>query len=290
MRPSPAERWLSAQDGRRLFYREYGDPLAPSLPLLCLPGLARNGQDYVSPATRLADKRRIVSPDYRGRGRSEHDPDWRNYAPSSDLNDLRHLFAVTGLHRAVVLGTSYGGLLAMGLGAVVPRATAGVILNDVGPDIPTGGQSRILGYIGEGRPQPGLAQAVAHLRELMPHLSISSDAEWESFARATYVEAPDGSLRVAWDPQIVKPLLAGAGAAHDLWALFGTLRRVPVLLIRGALSDVITADTAARMAALHPDLSEVIVPRSGHAPLLSEPECVQAIDDFLERVDSAHRR
>lgn len=293
--PDPArqagyrEGWLTVQDGLRLYYRDYGDPASRRLPVLCLPGLARNSRDFHALALRLAGERRVVCPDYRGRGRSEHAPAWHGYVPQNDLNDLRHLLAATGLHRFAVIGTSYGGLLAMGLAVLAPRGLAGVVLNDIGPDVNPAGQERILKRLGEGRSHPDWPTAVAYLKELLPHLPLKSDEDWLDFARGTYREDPEGGLRVAWDTNIVRPLQRGGGAPPDLWALFRGLRDVPVLVIRGGISDLLTEATVDRMAALHPALMRATVPDVGHAPLLSEPESVQAIDDFLDRLPDPPR-
>ena len=278
------EGWFTTQDGLKLHYRDYGDPASPGMPVLCLPGLARNSRDFHPLARRLSRDRRVVALDYRGRGQSDYAPDWQHYAAENDLNDVRHLLAVTGLHRLLVIGTSYGGLLAMGLGVVAPRAVAAVVLNDVGPELAATGQERILKHLSEGRPQPDWATAVTYLKELLPNLPYTRDEEWHDFARGTYREDPSGGLRVAWDTNIVRPLQQGAGDRPDLWALFRSLRNVPVLLLRGGLTDLLSEDTVARMAALHPGLVHVTVPGVGHAPMLTEPASVQAIDDFLDRV------
>ena len=113
--PGFRERWFSAQDGLRLYFRDYGSPSAPGTPMLCLGGLARNSKDFDRLARRLCQHRRVVCPDYRGRGRSSYDPQWQNYRPEVYLNDLAHLLAVCNLHRVLVCGTSMGGLLSMGL-------------------------------------------------------------------------------------------------------------------------------------------------------------------------------
>jgi len=279
------ERTLTAQDGLRLYRREYGDALSGSLPLLCLPGLVRNSRDYDAFGARHGTARHVVCPDYRGRGRSERAPDWRGYAPARDLDDIRHLIAVTGLHRAVVIGTSYGGLLAMALGAVVPAVLAGVVVNDIGPEASAARQRRILDYVGAGRTEPDWETAQRRLRERFPALSFPTDAAWDGFTRGTYDEMPDGTLRPSWDPAIARAFAEPSGVS-DLWSLFRGLARVPVLLVRGGRSDVLGADTAARMQASHPDLTLVTVPDCGHAPSLAEPECADAIDSFMNRIQA----
>jgi pimeloyl-ACP methyl ester carboxylesterase len=283
-RPCFRDRWLTAQDGLELYYRDYGDPLSKRLPVLCLTGLSRNSRDFRRLAHHLAKDRRVLAPDYRGRGRSSHDPDWRHYDPGTIVNDLRHLMAATNLHRVIVVGTSFGGILAMALGVALPRALAGVVLNDVGPEIGADSQTRILDYIGKGLPQPDWPQAVAHLRQLLPTLSLQTDEDWLEFAQDTYRQDPNGTLQVDWDVNIVRPFLRPPRPSPDLWPLFRSLRRVPVLALRGALSDLLTPQAFDRMAEEHPGLVQVTVPDAGHAPTLNEPKSVAAIDTFLARL------
>src|SRR5579883_2367118 len=139
MAASYRERHFRAQDDLELYYRDYGDPASPRLPALCLTGLTRNARDYEGLAERLSAERRVVSPDYRGRGRSQYDRDWRNYRPEVYLSDIRHLLIAANLERVVVIGTSLGGILAMALGVLQPAAVAAVVLNDVGPELGASG-------------------------------------------------------------------------------------------------------------------------------------------------------
>jgi pimeloyl-ACP methyl ester carboxylesterase len=275
-----AARTVSARDGLRLFYRDYGERHRDRASLLCLPGLARNSKDFHELARRHAGRRRAIAPDYRGRGRSEWDPDWRNYQPRVYLDDLWQVTAASGLERAVVVGTSLGGALAMALGVLQPSTLAGVVLNDIGPEIGGAGVTRILAYIGRDRPQPDWPSAARHLQSLLPMLSIKSEADWLRFARATYREGADGVLHFDWDPAIVRPL-SRPQEPVDLWALFRSLAQIPLLLIRGGASDVLSEATVRRMREAHPRMIEVVLAGVGHAPSLSEPESVQAIDAFL---------
>jgi len=274
---------MTAQDGLSLYYRDYGDALSPRLPLLCLSGLTRNSADFARIAARAASERRVIALDYRGRGRSDYDADWRHYAPAIYLSDIAHLLAATGSHRVVVLGTSLGGLLAMGLAVVKPTAVAGVILNDIGPEVARDGLGRLVDYIGVDRPQPDWPNAVAFLRRTLPMLSFTSDEDWLDFARGTYREGTDGALHFDWDVRLVRALRKGIGAPGDLWPIFGALGDIPVLAFRGAVSDILGPATFERMAAAKPDLVRVSVPGVGHAPSLDEPEARSALDEFLAR-------
>lgn len=277
------ERHVTAQDGLRLYFRDYGEPLSSRLPLICLSGLVRNSADFADLAARHAGERRVLALDYRGRGRSSYDPDWRNYEPFVYANDIVHLLAATGLHRVVVVGTSMGAALAMGLAVLKPMALGAVVLNDFGPEVVPGGLGRILAYIGQDHPQPDWPSAVRYLQKLLPTLSIRTEAGWLKMAQGTFREGADGKLHFDWDVALAKPLARSAGTVPDLWPYYRALGRIPTLALRGELSDVLSADTFRRMAQAKPDLLSVSVPNAGHAPTLNEPEAQAAVDDFIRR-------
>jgi len=274
-----------SQDGLELYCRDYGDPLSTKTPVLCLSGLVRNSADFDGVARRLMGERRVLCPDYRGRGRSDRDPDWSHYEPRTYINDLFHLLAMTGVDRAVVVGTSLGGLLAMGLAVLRPTAVAGVVLNDIGPEVVTDGLARITAYVGTDHPQPDWESAVRHLRQLLPRLAPKADdAWWRLLAEGTYRQGADGILHFDWDLAIAKPFLHQQQTLMpDLWALYRGLRRVPALALRGELSDILSEDVLRRMVLEKPDLVCVTVPDAGHTPSLGEPISIKALDDFLSR-------
>ena len=272
----------SSQDGLRLYYREYGDRLSSATPVLCLAGLTRNCKDFHDLALRLSAERRVLCPDYRGRGRSQYDRDWRRYVPRTYVDDLRHLLAAANVHEAVVIGTSLGGILAAAMAVAMPCAVAGAVLNDIGPDIEPRGMARLIAYLRDDRPQPDWAAAACHLRETLPDLPVHGEEGWLAFARNTYREGDDGRLTFDWDPALIKPLLRGGGDT-DLWPVFRVLRRVPVLAVRGAKSDVLGAATFARMAEELPGLAQISVPGVGHVPDLVQPDTLEAIHALLAR-------
>jgi pimeloyl-ACP methyl ester carboxylesterase len=274
------QRTYSAQDGLRLQYRDYGDPLSPDVPVLCLAGLTRNAHDYHRIATRLAVTRRVVCPDYRGRGRSAYDPNWRNYHPASYVADILHLLVAANLHRVVVVGTSLGGLLAMGLAVARPSALAGLVLNDVGPVIDRSGLDRIRGYIDRDHPQADWDGAIAFAKQTFSNAGPKSDADWRHIAEGTFRAGEDGMLHVDWDVALARPL-GRALVVPDLWPLFRALRPFPTLAVRGALSDLLTEDTFDRMQREHPALQRVTVAGVGHTPTLEEPEARHELDTFL---------
>jgi pimeloyl-ACP methyl ester carboxylesterase len=281
--PPYRERHLSAQDGLQLYYRDYGDRRSPNLPLFCLTGLTRNSQDYADLAAHFAATRRVICPDYRGRGRSAYDANWRNYDPTIYLGDISNILVSNDIHRVVVIGTSLGGLLAMGLAVTRPTSIAAVVINDIGPDVDPGGLARIIDFIGVDRPQPDWPSAVDFLRKSLPRLAIRDAKWWERFARATYREGADGILHFDWDIALVETLKRGKGVIRDLWPLFRALRDIPALAVRGAISDVLTAEGLQRMIEAKPDLVAVTVPGIGHTPTLDEPEIRGVLDDFIAR-------
>ena len=280
------ERSLSAPDGLRLYVRDYGDPLSPKTPVLCLSGLVRNSKDAHQVAGRLAADRRVICPDYRGRGRSDYDPQWRNYRPEVHLADTLCVIQSLGLHGLVACGTSFGGLLAMGIAVAAPTALRGVILNDIGPDIGASGIDRVRDYVSRDRREPDWAAATARVREMLPNLGLDSDDEWRRLAEATYCDDGAGQLRVDWDTAVGRSL---DGDFPDIWPLYRALRPHPVLALRGERSEILLPATFERMLEEKPDLLQVTVPGRGHAPTLDEPSARDAIDRFLSELDHARR-
>ncbi len=274
-------RTYSAQDGLRLHFRDYGDSLSDALPLLCLPGIARNAEDFDAVARRHMSHRRVICPDLRGRGDSAFDPNWRNYTGRTYASDLIHLLTLTNCHRVVILGTSMGGILAMVLATFVPSAIAGVILNDVGPQVPDGSSARIVQHVGHPGQPADWDAAVVELKQRLPGMVLADQAAWLAFAKSQFRADGDGVLRPRWDPNIVRPIAEKTEEEVDLWQFFRAMRGLPVLAIRGAISDVLPAEVLDRMAASHPALRHVTVPGVGHVPTLAEPIAQQAIDDFL---------
>jgi len=277
------ERTISAQDGLAIYIRDYGDPVADRAPLLCLTGLTRNSADYHAFASARSTDRRVITLDYRGRGRSAYDPNWRNYKPETYVGDIRHVLAATNCHRVVAVGTSLGAMLTMGMGAAMPGALAGAILNDAGPELDPTGIARILDYVGDETAYDDWEAASARVKELFPSLPITTDDGWRDLAERTFRTREDGKLVYDWDTAIVKNLRA-MNELPDLWALFHGLRNVPVLALRGEISDVLSTATFERMGDDMPKLTRVTVPGVGHVPTMEEPEAKQAIDAFLKTV------
>ncbi len=279
-----AHRWLS-KDGLSLYSRVYEGTGSLAGSVLCLPGLTRNGKDFEDLALHLSPRYRVICPDLRGRGLSAPDPVWQNYHPGTYLADLADLIAGLGVQRLAVIGTSLGGLLAMLLPAFLPGIVSGLVLNDIGPEIDPVGAARIKAYAGKLLPVRSWDEAVAQLRIVFgaawPGLS---DDTWARLARRSYREESTGTPILECDPKVGEALRAAPAPPGDLWPLWASLETLPVLAIRGALSDILSASTFARMEREKPDLVSLTVAARGHVPLLDEPECLAAIDVFLGRV------
>ena len=276
-----AEYWFDSHDGLRLYSRVYA-AAADSPVVLCLHGLMRNSRDFGALAAQLAARYRVIVPDVRGRGFSARDPNFNNYQIPVYLQDVLTLLAGLGAARVSIIGTSMGGLMAMLLAATHPKLVSRIVLNDVGPQVDPAGLERIRGYAGQAAPVRSWPEAIAQLRAdyaaAWPNLS---DARWDEIARLSYRANAQGVPEVDADPLIREPLKSSAAAAPDLWPLWRSLARVPILVIRGAHSDILSVTTLARMQREKPGLEVLTVANRGHAPLLDEPGCVAAIERFL---------
>lgn len=290
-----ADLLVSASDGLRLFARDYGPRVSDALPVVCLAGLTRSSADFHELALALSRDahrpRRVLALDYRGRGRSEYDPDPRQYEIRVELGDVLQVLTAAGVAEALLIGTSRGGLVTMAMAAIRPTVVRGAVINDIGPVIEPAGLLRIRGYVGKMPAPTDAAHAIEIAKALMgAQFSGLDEDDWRIFARATWPEV-DGRLAPDYDPALLKTLeaLDLDAPLPVLWHLFEGLRNVPVLVIRGANSDILSATTLAKMAEAHPDLETHSVPDEGHAPLLHRSMTVEAIRGFIARVDAGHR-
>jgi len=275
------EGFYTAADGLQLFYRDW-DGAADALPLLCMHGLTRNSADFIELAAHVAPRHRVIAPDVRGRGRSAYDPDWHNYYPAFYTGDMWRLLDELQIERAVLVGTSMGGIMAMLMAVQQPQRIAGVVLNDIGPSIDPTGLARIAAYAGAARPPRDWAEAEAQLRErFSAALPGLNDAFWQRYTRRSFKAGVDGVPVPDYDLSIAKRFGDDSGDAEQkLWELFALIRQ-PLLVLRGELSDILAAATVTRMAQLHPGMRSVEVRNRGHVPLLDEPEVLAAIDALL---------
>lgn len=282
---APADRTWTSRDGLKLHFRDYAGR-ADRPPVLCLPGLTRNGRDFAHVAERLAGEWRVICPDLRGRGESAYAKDSASYNPLQYAEDLGELFAQEGLARAVFFGTSLGGLLTMITAMTAPQAIAGALLNDVGPEIDPAGLERIRGYVGQGRSFPTWMHAARALEEgqgdVFPGYTI---ADWLAMAKRCMAVGNNGRIHFDYDMKIADPIVEQADQpVVDLWPAIAALKDVPVALLRGELSDVLAPEVHQRMRAMLPRAEAVTVPGVGHAPMLDEVEAVAAIDRLLAQV------
>jgi pimeloyl-ACP methyl ester carboxylesterase len=279
------DRFFTAPDGPNLHYRDYtGDAARP--PVLCLHGLTRNARDFESVALRLqAHGWRVIVPDVRGRGASAW-ADPASYALPTYLADMDALFADAGIDCAVYIGTSMGALLTMLTGAARPGRVIAAVLNDIGPVIERAGLERIASYIHQTAPMPDWHAAAARFaRADGPTFPDYTAADWDTHARRRARLSEDGLVHLDYDPALAATFSPTAGNAEEmLWPLFRALAGIPLLSVRGELSDLFTADTQAAMAAQCEGMGMAVVPRAGHAPSLEEAEAEAAIDRLLDDV------
>ncbi len=284
--------FIQAPDGLRLHVRQYCQAIAPSLNVVCLPGLARTTADFEAIAPALAGaepQRRVIAIDSRGRGLSEYDTNPKNYNPVVELADLLAVLTELQIKQAVFIGSSRGGILTMLLAAAHPNVVRGAVLHDIGPVIEAGGVSRIKSYVGK-LPQPqNLEEGAEVLRGLFakqfPKLTA---AQWLGAAQRTW-KAEAGKLVLTYDSALAETL-ADFDMEHPLpamWKQFDALAQVPVLVIRGAKSDILSVATLDSMRARHAGLESIEVPDQGHVPLLEGVQLVGRIIAFVEKCEGA---
>lgn len=267
----------TANDGCQLYFSESGT----GLPVIALAGLTRNGADFDHVAPHLPV--RLIRPDYRGRGQSAW-ADPSTYSIPQEAADILSLMDHLGLEKAAILGTSRGGLIAMVIAAVAKERLIGVALNDIGPEIAESGLDVIKNYIGRNPAQKTYAEAAEARAQLWTHFKNVPMTRWLAEVEAHYRETPDG-LVIRYDPKLRDAVLAaGAQPAPDLWPLYDEFSDLPLALIRGENSDLLTPETADEMARRRPDLIRADVPDRGHVPFLDEPEAVAALHQWLEKM------
>jgi pimeloyl-ACP methyl ester carboxylesterase len=276
--------WQSG-DGLTLHVRDYAGPEG-GIPVLCLPGLTRNARDFEGLAARLAGRWRVLCPDMRGRGDSAYAKNSATYNPLQYVADVNALLEQEGITRFIAVGTSLGGLMTMLMGMVEPGRIAGAVMNDVGPVIEPEGLARIRDYVGQGGTFPTWMHAARALEEdqsaAFPDYQA---ADWLAMAKRVMVLNANGRIVYDYDMKIAEPFeKPGGEAGVDLWPGLEALSQVPVLFIRGALSDILSPETLAQMTRRLPQAEAVTVPRTGHAPTLDEPEAAEAIERLLAKI------
>ncbi|WP_426958023.1 alpha/beta fold hydrolase [Muricoccus radiodurans] len=276
---SVMERRVPARDGLILAALDWaGDP--SRTPILCLTGICRTARDYEGLAERHAGRRRVVALDYMGHGDSARAPDVSRYRPERALADILDACAALHLPRAVVVGTSFGGLMAMFLSLARPSMLRGVVLNDIGPRVESDGLDVVTRFAGNDPGFASLDDAVPYIRSVMPRLPLPDEAAWLRFADLTYRRGEDGRFHPRWDTRIVQAM-EGDGAGGDFGPVFRGLRPVPTMLVWGERSEILSAATMRAMVRDKPDLEVVTLPGAGHAPTLGEPAVAARMDAFL---------
>ncbi|MFT6447626.1 MAG: pimeloyl-ACP methyl ester carboxylesterase [Sulfitobacter pontiacus] len=268
---------FTSSDGLSLHYTDQG----AGLPILCLAGLTRTTADFDYVTPHLAGNR-LIKMDYRGRGQSDFDPDWSHYSPPVECRDALELLAHLGLDKVAILGTSRGGLNAMGLAMGAKERLLGVAFNDVGPYIDPQGLDFIMQYIGRNPAAKTHAEAAAAMPRVFPEFDGVPDRRWMEEAVKHYTQT-DSGLEITYDKHL-RDAVAKAfdGPSPDLWPFFDALAGLPVACIRGMNSNLLSEETVAEMEKRRPDMIIARVPGRGHIPFLDEPEAVSALHKWVE--------
>ena len=276
-------------DGTLQLYAEAWGAVNAPLTLLCLHGLTRNGADFGALVNRLAPRYRVITADQRGRGKSQWDPIAANYQPAVYVRDMFQLLDRLQITSVVLIGTSMGGIMSMAMAAAQPRRIRGMVLNDIGPEVPAAGLKRLRDSLNTPA-QINTWQDAARDAKRRNGLAFPDygDSDWDAFARRTFAGDPAGRPIAAYDKAILNGLNEAdlSAVPANLWSLWAQLGNIPMLAVRGALSDILSAETFAQMAATHPNTTAVTVPNRGHAPMLDEPAAVSAVDGFLSGLES----
>ncbi|MEM8771977.1 MAG: alpha/beta hydrolase [Pseudomonadota bacterium] len=267
-------------DGLKMWARRYGENNCQE-PAICIPGLTRNAADFEDLAPKIAGTgRRVYAVSLRGRGPSDYDPDYHRYFPTTYRDDLIAALDHLAIERALLVGTSLGGIIAMLINENAPQRVSGAIINDVGPELAPEGIARIAGYVGEEGHAQDLNEAAARIRAINEvAFPDATEEDWRLFAKRTFREKPNGWV-LDYDPKIAAALVEN-GPAPDLWPAFRSLNGKPTLLVHGEISDLLTPEIVGKMRAAHPNMQYVSVPQIGHAPFMTEPAAWDAIKAFL---------
>ena len=273
--------FFTTSDGTRLAYDDQG----AGLPLLCLPGLTRTMADFDYLIPHLPPLR-LIRMEYRGRGASQ----WTgaaSYTVPQEGKDALELLDHLGVAKAAILGTSRGGLIGMLLAAVAHDRLLGLCLNDVGPEIHRPGLERIFDYVGRNPAAKTHADLAARLPRTMPGFANVPQSRWLEEAVKHYIQTAEG-LQITYDPALRDAFLAAfEGPPVDLWPLWDATAGLPVALIRGANSDLLSQACADEMRRRRPDMIFASVPDRAHIPFLDEPESLTALRAFVAAVEGA---
>ncbi len=273
---------FTAKDGTKLYYTDEGQ----GIPILCLAGLTRNAGDFdhVAPHLPTMMPVRLIRMDYRGRGQSDW-ADYKTYTIPQEAEDALALLDHLNIEQAAILGTSRGGLIAMLIAATAKDRLLGVALNDIGPEIADAGLSVIKDYIGRKPAQKTYAEAAQFRNMAWTHFNDVPMDRWLAEVKNHYIETEDG-LDLRYDPKLRDAVLeAGAQPTPDLWPLYDAMLGLPLCLIRGANSDLLTEATADEMLNRRIDMIRADIAGRGHVPFLDEEDALNALHEWLEDID-----
>ncbi len=284
------EIFFTARDGLRLYARHYPAPGSTLRPVLCLAGITRNSRDFHIVASALSsdplNARPVYTIDTRGRGRSAHDPNPKNYAVPVEMLDVLDFITLRSLSDVALIGTSRGGIISMVMGAAQPSAIGAVVLNDIGPIVEMDGLARIAGYIGRVPVPHSWADAGRIVRDMnAKQFPRITDAEWVEIARQLFNDT-GGRPTPGYDPALSQSLSVLDGPMKPLWAQFESLKRVPVMVLRGENSDILSAATVEEMRRRHPRITAHTVRWEGHAPWLRDAHTINEVAAFLAASDA----
>ena len=282
--------YFQTADGLTLFARDYSSANSSLTPLLCLPGLTRNSKDFETIAPWLAQERRVIAVDFRGRGLSQYAKDSASYRPDIELADTIDLLNTLNIDRVAIIGTSRGGIVCMLMAALHRDRLAGLFLNDVGGEIEPAGLLRIRSYLGVQRKFASWDAAIASLKLNNSGFESLTADEWQAFARRVF-KVVNGLPRIDYDPALADTFPTvediSAGRIAPLWELFASTAGLPVSVLRGQHSDLLSIATVEAMKQRNAGLDATIVVDRGHAPFLDEAESKEAILRWLARVDNS---
>ncbi len=274
--------YYQVNDGLQLYARDYNHAGSDQV-LLCMHGLSRNSADFEPLCSLLSDHYRMIVVDQRGRGLSQWDECPERYQLPTYVADMWSLLDQLGLDKVTLIGTSMGGLMGMVMAAEKPDRIQGLIINDVGPEVAPQGLARIMSYVGQAKPIRNWGDAIEQTQAINQVCFPSfTQQQWQAMAERLYRENSEGVPVPSYDPKISQPIASDETAAvpSDLWPLFEQLR-VPILAIRGQLSDLLSAECFSRMQEVQPATTLALVEGVGHAPVLDEPQAIAAIRRFL---------
>lgn len=273
-------RCASRKGLHRIAYLEWGDPKNERV-LVCVHGLTRCARDFDTLAAAMSDRYRVVCPDVAGRGDSAWLPDPMLYQLPQYLADMATLIARLDVERVEWVGTSMGGLLGMALASLPDTPVARLVINDAGPVVTKVSLERIASYVGKAPVFPDIEAAEKYVRAVSATFGPHTDAEWRFLTEVVVRKNDGGGLRLHYDPKLAEPFRATMPEKDlEMWPVWDAIR-CPTLVLRGALSDLLTRDTCEKMAGRGPQAKVVEIPGVGHAPTLMHEDQIRIVRDFL---------